>query len=143
MVEVISILTGLSSGFAGGVLTVEVRARRERRLSQKQWYDRIIRLAQRVIRASEDQYDEKSASYVRDACAGILGNISQQIMNAPNIVSDELLDNAEALAISLQAITEEHSPAPTFMQNHMSQVLESARMVTERAEQEREEVPLL
>jgi hypothetical protein len=105
MVTLVPILSGLISGFVGGILTVEVRARRERRIAEKEWYEQVTRLAERIERAHVAEYGAEDATYARDAGVGVLGYLTELIMESPSRVSDDLLNDAEELSMKLQILT--------------------------------------
>ena len=104
MVNLAPVLGGPTSGLVGGILTVEIRARRERRIAEKEWYGRIVRLARRVKCAHVSEHGREDPRYARDADAGLLGNLTELIMNSPIRVSDDLLRSAEELSMNVQIL---------------------------------------
>lgn len=147
MVTLVPILGGLASGFVGGILTVETRARRERRIAEKEWYERIIRLAERVKRAHVSDYGKEDARYARDAGVGVLGSLTELIMNSPLRISDDLLESAEELSMKLQILKQrdfsEASRNPKRIADDMEPAVKAAEDVIEKARAEKETVGYL
>ncbi len=147
MVDLVPILGGLASGFVGGVLTVEIRARRERRIAEVEWYEKVIRLSERVKRAHVSEYGKEEARYARDAGVGVLGNLTELIMNSPLRVSDDLLEAAEELSTKLQILKQrdfhEASRNPARIADDMGPAVEAAEDVMKKAGAEKKTVGYL
>lgn len=144
MVTLVPIMSGLASGFLGGIFTVEIRARREQRLKEKQWYNRTMRMAERINRSNFSGSGVSDALYARNACAGVLGNLSTHITEAPSCVSEKMLEASETLAMRIQTIQgisphEVHGD-PKQVKKSMGPTAEEARRVVEIAREERESV---
>lgn len=138
------ILSGLASGFMGGILSIEIRVRRKNRLEERSWYERSIRLAQRVTRAAEPQYSASEAVFARNTSAGVLGNLSTHIMDAPSCVSDDLLEKMDLLTMHLESVTRDSQShaqrKPGKIADSIMEAKDLAQSVEEKAKNEKSKV---
>jgi len=136
MVNLVPVLGGPASGLVGGILTVEIRARREKRIAEKEWYGRIGRLAERVKCVHVSEYGREDARYARDADAGLLGNLTELIMNSPMRVSGDLLQSAGELSRNVQILKQrdfyEASREPERIADDTESAVKAAEDVIEK-----------
>lgn len=105
MVDIVPLASGLLSGFVGGVLAVYIRYRLERRAEVENWYQMTIRISERVERLQDEDYHPEEAVYARATAAGVLGELTELLMSPPQCVSDDLLEEMDELAFSLQVVS--------------------------------------
>ncbi|QCS43020.1 hypothetical protein [Natrinema versiforme] len=95
-VGILTVLGGAISGFIG-ISYSEYQSRRKQRKELKEWYNTTILLAKRVERIHSEDFNG-SGDYIGDALSGVIGRLTEHLMDSPSDVDTEILNRCEELA---------------------------------------------